>query len=94
MAKLRPRPEDLRGSVFQGAGQFATVSKVEPLGGHIVVALRSKDQPLRALLRGQPDMGASAQFALGCHPTRVIYFGEGGYALPQPLAKTLGGGTI
>lgn len=94
MVKLWLRPEDLWVSVFQGAGQPAAVSKVEPLHGYTVVALRSGDQPLRALLRGQPDMRVGAQVALGCDPTRVIYFGEGGHELPRPLAKTLGGGTI
>ena len=64
---------------------------MEPLGGYPVVTLRSGDQPLRALLRGQPEMRVAAQVALGCDPARVIYFGEGGHALPRPLAKTLGG---
>ena len=72
-----------------GVGQPATVGEVEPLGGYTVVALKSGDQPLRALLRGQPDMRVGAQVALGCGTARVIYFGEGGRALPRVLGGTL-----
>ena len=93
VAELGLRPEDLRVSAFAGVGQPATVSEVEPLGGYTVVTLKSGTQPLRALLRGQPDMRVGAQVALGCDPARVIYFGENGQALPRPLAKPLGGGT-
>ena len=78
------RPEDLRVTPWQGgAGVPATVAEVEPLGGHTVVTLLSGDQPLRAVLRGQPDLQVGALVQLACNPARAVFFGEGGKALPR-----------
>ena len=83
-AELGLRPEDLRVTPWQGgAGQPATVSEVEPLGGYTVVTLTAGAQPLRAMLRGQPDMRVGAQVALSADPGKVIYFGADGKALPR-----------
>lgn len=82
-AELGLRPEDLRVTPFAGTGQPATVSEVEPLGGYTVVTLTAGAQPLRALLRGQPDMRVGAQVALSADPAKVIYFGADGKALPR-----------
>jgi multiple sugar transport system ATP-binding protein len=83
VVELGLRPEDLRVAPFVGAGQPATVAEVEPLGGYTVITLRAGDQPLRASLRGQPDIRVGAQVALSCDPAKVIWFGAGGAALPR-----------
>ncbi|MES2433919.1 MAG: ABC transporter ATP-binding protein [Pseudomonadota bacterium] len=89
------RPEDLRVSHWEGgAGVPATVSEVEPLGGYTVVTLTAGAQPLRAMLRGQPDIRVGALVGLGCDPERVMYFGAGGEALPKSAAPSLGGDRI
>lgn len=82
--ELGLRPEDLRVTPWQsGAGQPATVAEVEPLGGYTVITLTAGAQPLRALLRGQPDMRVGALVALSADPAKVIYFGADGKALPR-----------
>jgi hypothetical protein len=48
------------------------VADVEPLGGFTVVTLEAGEAPLRALLRGQPDIRVDARVALGLDPTRRI----------------------
>lgn len=83
VAELGLRPEDLRVLPFMGAGQPVSVSEVEPLGGYTVITMKVGDQPLRAMLRGQPDMRVGAQVTLSCDPAKVIYFGVGGTALPR-----------
>ncbi len=84
--ELGLRPEDLRVTPWQGgAGTPATVAEVEPLGGYTVVTLTAGPQPLRAMLRGQPDIRVGALVGLGCDPARVMYFGAGGDALPRSL---------
>lgn len=83
VAELGLRPEDLRVAPYAGAGPPATVAEVEPLGGYTVVTLKAGDQPLRAMLRGQPDMRVGAQVALSCDAAKVIWFGAGGKALPR-----------
>ncbi|MBI1172364.1 ATP-binding cassette domain-containing protein [bacterium] len=81
--ELGLRPEDLHVAPWEGGGEPATVTEVEPLGGYTVVTLKAGDQPLRAMLRGQPEMRVGAQVALSCDPAKVIYFGAGGAALPR-----------
>ena len=81
VAELGLRPEDLKVTPFAGQGQPATVSEVEPLGGYTVVTLKAGAQPLRAMLRGQPDIRVGASVALGCDAAKVIWFGAGGKAL-------------
>ena len=83
VAELGLRPEDLRVTPFAGTGQPATVTEVEPLGGYTVITLNAGGQPLRANLRGQPDMRVGAQVALTCDPAKVICFGASGQALPR-----------
>lgn len=83
VTELGLRPEDLRVTPFAGSGQPATVAEVEPLGGHTVVTLTAGDQPLRASLRGQPDIRVGTQVTLSCDPSKVIYFGASGKALPR-----------
>lgn len=76
------RPEDLRVAPWTGgAGLPGRVADVEPLGGYTVVTLDAGDQPLRALLRGQPDIRVDSQVALQVEPGRAHFFGEGGDAL-------------
>ena len=84
VADLGIRPEDLRVTDWTGGdGVPARVTEVEPLGGYTVVTLAAGPQPLRALLRGQPDIKVGAQVALACDPGRVIYFSGDGKALPR-----------
>jgi multiple sugar transport system ATP-binding protein len=76
------RPEDLRVVPWEGGlSRSGRVADVEPLGGYTVVTLDAGDQPLRALLRGQPDIRVDSQVALGVEPGRAHFFGEGGNAL-------------
>jgi multiple sugar transport system ATP-binding protein len=90
VAEVGLRPEDLRVSLWQGgAGVPATVAEVEPLGGYTVVTLSGGDQPLRAMLRGQPDLRVGALVHLNCDPAKAVYFGEGGMALPRWGGVTL-----
>ena len=89
VADLGLRPEDLRVTPFAGHGQPATVAEVEPLGGYTVVTLTAGDQPLRASLRGQPDISVGAQVALSCDPAKVIYFAASGHALPRLKGASL-----
>lgn len=85
VAELGVRPEDLRVTPWQGgAGVPATVAEVEPLGGYTVVTLTAGPAPLRAMLRGQPDIRVGALVGLGCDAARVIFFGQSGEALPRP----------
>ncbi len=84
VSDLGIRPEDLRVTDWTGGdGVPAQVTEVEPLGGYTVVTLAAGPQPLRALLRGQPDIRVGAQVALACDPGRVIYFSGDGKALPR-----------
>ena len=84
VADLGIRPDDLRVTDWTGGdGLPAQVTEAEPLGGYTVVTLTAGPQPLRARLRGQPDIKLGAQVALGCDPARVIYFSGDGKALPR-----------
>ena len=84
VADLGIRPEDLRVTGWTAdKGQPAQVTEVEPLGGYTVLTLAAGPQPLRALLRGQPEFKVGAQVALDCDPARVIYFSGDGKALPR-----------
>jgi multiple sugar transport system ATP-binding protein len=95
VAELGVRPEDLRVQAWAGgAGVPATVAEVEPLGGYTVVTLTAGAQPLRAMLRGQPDIRVGALVGLGCDPAKVMYFGAGGEALPRTGGNSLGGDRI
>ncbi len=86
--ELGLRPEDLQVSSWQGGtGVPATVAAVEPLGGYTVVTLSAGPQPLRAMMRGQPDIAIGALVSLSCDPTRVIYFGESGKTLPRLMGE-------
>ena len=68
------RPEDLRVT----AGQGATVTGVEPLGGYTVLTIAAGDQSLRAMLRGQPAFRPGETVAISADPARVHVFGPGG----------------
>ncbi|MEO8242479.1 MAG: ABC transporter ATP-binding protein [bacterium] len=84
VTELGLRPEDLRVTPWQGGtGRPATVTEVEPLGGYTVVTLAAGPTPLRALMRGQPDIRVGAEVALTCDPAQVIYFGDKGQALSR-----------
>jgi multiple sugar transport system ATP-binding protein len=73
-AQIGIRPEDLRIS----AGQGATVTGVEPLGGYTVLTVDVGGQSLRAMLRGQPAFRPGEAVAISTDPVRVHVFGPGG----------------
>ena len=77
------RPENLRVLPWDEdrEGRPGRVSGVEPLGGTTVVTLDTEAGPVRALVRGQPDIRPGAAVALGVDPGRAHFFGEGGDAL-------------
>jgi multiple sugar transport system ATP-binding protein len=76
-AQIGIRPEDLRVT----AGEGATVTGVEPLGGYTVLTIAAGDQTLRAMLRGQPAFSPGAAVAISADPARVHVFGPGGARL-------------
>jgi multiple sugar transport system ATP-binding protein len=81
-ASVGIRPEDLRVQPWRdGQSPAGRVADVEPLGGYTVVTLEAGEQPLRALLRGQPDIRVDSRVALGVDPGRTHFFGESGNAL-------------
>jgi multiple sugar transport system ATP-binding protein len=76
------RPENLRVLPWQdGQGTSGRVADVEPLGGATVVTLEAGEAPLRALLRGQPDIRVDSRVALQVEPTLAHFFGSSGEAL-------------
>ncbi|WP_210528265.1 ABC transporter ATP-binding protein [Rubellimicrobium arenae] len=80
-AQIGVRPENLRVLPWQGDGTPSRVADVEPLGGYTVVTLDAGAVPLRALLRGQPDIRIDSRVALRVDPGRAHFFGESGEAL-------------
>ena len=81
-ASLGIRPEALRVLPWAGgSGSAGRVTDVEPLGGYTVVTLEAGETPLRALLRGQPDIRVDARLALGVDPAQAHFFDESGDTL-------------
>jgi multiple sugar transport system ATP-binding protein len=80
-ATLGIRPEALRVRPWGEGEAGARVSDVEPLGGFTVVTLEAGEAPLRALLRGQPDIRVDAQVALSLDMAEAHFFDESGDAL-------------
>lgn len=74
---LGVRPENLR----LGAGDAAEIVEVEPLGGFTTVGLSLEGTPLRAMLRGQPELTAGERVGLTVDPGRAHFFDAGGAAL-------------
>jgi multiple sugar transport system ATP-binding protein len=77
------RPEALRVRPWREGEASAPgrVADVEPLGGFTVVTLEAGEAPLRALLRGQPDIRVDTRVALGVDPAEAHFFDESGHTL-------------
>lgn len=82
-ASVGIRPEALRVLPWQEGlgGAPGRVADVEPLGGYTVVTLEAGEAPLRALLRGQPDIRVESRVALQVEPGQAHFFESGGDAL-------------
>jgi multiple sugar transport system ATP-binding protein len=82
-ATLGIRPEALHVTSWSegAAGAPGRVADVEPLGGFTVVTLEAGEAPLRALLRGQPDIRVDARVALSLDPNEAHFFDESGDTL-------------
>lgn len=74
---LGVRPENLR----IAAGQGATITEVEPLGGFTTLTVDLQGTPLRATLRGQPKFAAGESVALSVDAGRAHFFDPAGAVL-------------
>jgi multiple sugar transport system ATP-binding protein len=83
VCEIGVRPEDLKVEPWasERSGRPAKVYEVEPLGGYTVVTVDTGAEKLKALMRGQPDIGIDSAVALSCNPARAHFFNQAGEAL-------------
>jgi multiple sugar transport system ATP-binding protein len=83
VCEIGVRPEDLKVEPWasERSGRPAKVYEVEPLGGYTVVTVDTGAEKLKALMRGQSDIGIDSAVALSCNPARAHFFNQAGEAL-------------
>ena len=62
-------------------GETAAITDAEPLGGFTTLGLDLQGTPLRATLRGQPQLSAGARVGLAVDPGRARFYDAGSTAL-------------